>query len=210
MSGRVQKSKSHSTVIKDRERAALIKYVESRSIDSDMPCTRCFRAKVPCRFGEKSTRCRTCIAAKKPCDGVLVASTLQRLNSQQKEWDEKEEKAGEELLELHRQFERLQSQMVEAASRLSYIRKIRKKVREKQTEAFERGIQEVDREDGVLPDSDVLSALDTHEKFVVSDLQAVGLENELPWSAFGFGNDFADLGPLVGDAVVGSTSTTQG
>lgn len=75
MSGRVQKSKSHSTVIKDRERAALIEYVESRSIDSDMPCTRCFRAKVPCRFGEKSTRCRTCIAAKKPCDGVLVAST---------------------------------------------------------------------------------------------------------------------------------------
>ncbi|KAL0938241.1 uncharacterized protein CTRU02_207972 [Colletotrichum truncatum] len=40
-----------------------------------MPCTRCFRAKVPCRFGEKSTRCRTCIEAKKPCDGVLVAST---------------------------------------------------------------------------------------------------------------------------------------
>ncbi|KAF6796443.1 hypothetical protein CMUS01_15856 [Colletotrichum musicola] len=54
-----------------------------------MPCTRCFRAKVPCRFGEKSTRCRTCIVAKKSCDGVL-------------EWDEKEEKAGEELLELYR------------------------------------------------------------------------------------------------------------
>ncbi|KAL0941695.1 uncharacterized protein CTRU02_204458 [Colletotrichum truncatum] len=76
MSGRVRKTKSHLTVIKDRERAALIEYVESRSIASDMPCTRCFRAKVPCRFGEKSTRCRTCIEAKKPCDGVLVASTL--------------------------------------------------------------------------------------------------------------------------------------
>nr|XP_036575326.1 uncharacterized protein CTRU02_14756 [Colletotrichum truncatum]KAF6781879.1 hypothetical protein CTRU02_14756 [Colletotrichum truncatum] len=41
-----------------------------------MPCTRCFRAKVLCRFGEKSIRYRTCIEAKKPCDGVLVASTF--------------------------------------------------------------------------------------------------------------------------------------
>lgn len=122
---------------------------------------------------------------------------MQKLNSQQKEWDEKEEKAGEELLALHREFARLQSQMAEAASRLSRIRTIRKKVRERQTEAFERGMQEIDREDGVLPEGDLLSALDAHEKFVVSDLQAVGLENEPPWSAFGFGDDFADLGPLV-------------
>ncbi|KAH9226929.1 hypothetical protein K456DRAFT_58375 [Colletotrichum gloeosporioides 23] len=40
-----------------------------------MPCTCCFQAKVPCCFGEKLSRCRTCIKAKKPCDGVLVAST---------------------------------------------------------------------------------------------------------------------------------------
>ncbi|KAH9225135.1 hypothetical protein K456DRAFT_59700, partial [Colletotrichum gloeosporioides 23] len=27
--------------------------------------------KVPCRFGEKSSRCYMCIKVKKPCDGVL-------------------------------------------------------------------------------------------------------------------------------------------
>nr|XP_036575570.1 uncharacterized protein CTRU02_14489 [Colletotrichum truncatum]XP_036588020.1 uncharacterized protein CTRU02_02032 [Colletotrichum truncatum]KAF6782159.1 hypothetical protein CTRU02_14489 [Colletotrichum truncatum]KAF6799161.1 hypothetical protein CTRU02_02032 [Colletotrichum truncatum] len=128
-----------------------------------MPCTRCFRAKVPCRFGEKSTRCRTCIEAKKPCDGVLVAST-------RKEWDEKEEKAGEELFALHQEFARLQVQMADAAGRLKRIRTVRKMVRERQTEVFERGMQEVDREDGVLADDEVLPALDAYERFVVSDL----------------------------------------
>nr|XP_036575328.1 uncharacterized protein CTRU02_14758 [Colletotrichum truncatum]KAF6781881.1 hypothetical protein CTRU02_14758 [Colletotrichum truncatum] len=213
MSGRVRKTKSHLTMIKDRERAALIKYVESRSIASDMPCTRCFRAKVPYRFGEKSTRCRTCIEAKKPCDGVLVASTLQKLNSQQKEWDEKEEKAGEELFALHQEFARLQVQIADAAGRLKRIRTVRKMVRERQTEVFKRGMQEVDREDGVLADDEVLPALDAYERFVVSNLQAVGLGNDPPWSLFGFGDEFVGLGPLVdgaGAGSVGGSSATQG
>nr|XP_036576258.1 uncharacterized protein CTRU02_13793 [Colletotrichum truncatum]KAF6782967.1 hypothetical protein CTRU02_13793 [Colletotrichum truncatum] len=171
-----------------------------------MPCTRCFRAKVPCRFGEKSTRCRTCIEAKKPCDGVLVASTLQKLNSQQKEWDEKEEKAGEELFALHQEFARLQVQIADAAGRLKRIRTVRKMVRERQTEVFERGMQEVDNDE-------VLPALDAHERFVVSDLQAVGLGNDPPWSLFGFGDEFVGLGPLVdgaGAGSVGGSSATQG
>ncbi|KAL0939832.1 uncharacterized protein CTRU02_206442 [Colletotrichum truncatum] len=175
-------------MIKDRERAALIEYVESRSIASDMPCTRCFRAKVPCRFSEKSTRCRTCIEAKKPCDGVLVAST-------------------------HQEFARLQVQMADAAGRLKRIRTVRKMVRERQTEVFKRGIQEVDREDGVLADDEVLPALDAYERFVVSDLQAVGLGNDPPWSLFGFGDEFVGLGPLVdgaGAGSVGGSSATQG
>ncbi|OHW99507.1 hypothetical protein CSPAE12_01787 [Colletotrichum incanum] len=40
-----------------------------------MPYTRCFRAKTACRFSEGSSRYRSCIKAKKPCDSVLVAST---------------------------------------------------------------------------------------------------------------------------------------
>ncbi|KAK1837373.1 hypothetical protein CCHR01_20006, partial [Colletotrichum chrysophilum] len=133
---RVQKSKKKSVVteLKDREREALIEYVESRSLASDMP--------------------------------------LQKLNKQQKEWDEKEEKAGEELLALHQEFARLQTQMAEAASRLSRIRTTRKLVRERQAEAFERGMQEIDEEDGVLP------ALDAHEKWVVNDLQAAGVPSD--------------------------------
>ncbi|KAH9234144.1 hypothetical protein K456DRAFT_52484 [Colletotrichum gloeosporioides 23] len=159
-----------------------------------MPYTRCFRAKVPCRFSEKSSRCHTCIEAKKPCDGVLVASTLQKLNKQQKEWDEKEEKAGEELLALHQEFTRLQTQIAEAASRLSRIRKTRKLVRERQTKAFKRGMQEIDEEDGVLP------ALDAHERWVVNNLQFQGVENNPDWTGFGISEEFADLGPLLSGA----------
>ncbi|KAH9241119.1 hypothetical protein K456DRAFT_46145, partial [Colletotrichum gloeosporioides 23] len=101
-----------------------------------MPYTYCFQAKVPCRFSEKSSKCYICIKAKKPYNSVL---------------DEKEEKASEELLTLHQEFTRLQTQIAEAASRLSYIHKMRKLVREHQTEAFERGIQEINKEDSILP-----------------------------------------------------------
>nr|XP_036586921.1 uncharacterized protein CTRU02_03509 [Colletotrichum truncatum]KAF6797478.1 hypothetical protein CTRU02_03509 [Colletotrichum truncatum] len=138
-----------------------------------MPCTRCFRAKVPCRFSKKSTRCKTYIEAKKPCNGVLVAST-------RKEWDEKEEKAGKELFALHQEFARLQVQMADAAGRLKRIRTVRKMVRERQTEVFKHSMQEVDREDSVLADDEVLPALDAYERFVVSNLQAVGLGNDPP------------------------------
>ncbi|KAH9235550.1 hypothetical protein K456DRAFT_1834071 [Colletotrichum gloeosporioides 23] len=133
-----------------------------------MLCTCCFQAKVPYRFREKSSRYHTCVEAKKPCDSVLVASThsvitnsivVQKLNKQQKEWDEKEEKAGEELLALHQEF------APEAVSQLSCIQKTRKLVRERQTEAFERSMQEVDKEDDILP------VLDAHERWVVKDLQ---------------------------------------
>ncbi|KAL0934453.1 uncharacterized protein CTRU02_211252 [Colletotrichum truncatum] len=60
--------------------------------------------------------------------------------------------------------------MADAAGRLKRIRTVRKMVRERQTEVFERGMQEVDREDGVLADDEVLPALDAYERFVVSDL----------------------------------------
>ncbi|KAH9229105.1 hypothetical protein K456DRAFT_1923842, partial [Colletotrichum gloeosporioides 23] len=98
-----------------------------------IPYTCCFQAKVPCRFSEKLSRCHTYIKAKKPCDSVLVAST-------------------------YIEFTYLQTQIAEAASRLSCIHKMRKLVRERQTEAFEQGIQEIDEEDSVLP------ALDAHER----------------------------------------------
>ncbi|KAF6796481.1 hypothetical protein CMUS01_15846 [Colletotrichum musicola] len=103
--------------------------------------------------------------------------------------------------------------MADAAGRLKRIRTVRKMVRERQTEVFERGMQEVDREDGVLADDEVLPALDAHERFVVSDLQAVGLGNDPPWSLFGFGDEFVGLGPLVdgaGAGSVGGSSATQG
>ncbi|OHW97239.1 hypothetical protein CSPAE12_04085 [Colletotrichum incanum] len=177
--------------IKDRERLALLEFIEARSVVADMPCTRCFRAKTACRFGEGSSRCRSCIEAKKPCDGVLVASTLQKLNAQQKEWDEKEEAAGEELLRLHEELARLQSLMATAAGRLSRIRKTRKLVRERQAETFRRGMQEVDESDALE------SALDAHERGMVEELQFMQVPNDVDWSLYGLGDEFSDLGPLV-------------
>ncbi|KAL0943511.1 uncharacterized protein CTRU02_201398 [Colletotrichum truncatum] len=76
MLGRVRKTKSYLTIIKDRKKAMLIKYVKSRSIASDMPYTRYFYTKVPYRFSKKSIRYKTCIEAKKPYNGILVASTF--------------------------------------------------------------------------------------------------------------------------------------
>ncbi|OHW99350.1 hypothetical protein CSPAE12_01936 [Colletotrichum incanum] len=58
-----------------------------------MPYTCCFRAKTAYRFSEGSSYCQSYIKAKKPCNSVL-----------QKEWDKKEEAAGEELLRLHKEL----------------------------------------------------------------------------------------------------------
>nr|XP_036575832.1 uncharacterized protein CTRU02_14242 [Colletotrichum truncatum]KAF6782465.1 hypothetical protein CTRU02_14242 [Colletotrichum truncatum] len=164
-----------------------------------MPCTRCFRAKRACQFAEGANRCQLCAQHKKPCDGLVVASTLSKLNSQRKEWDEKEEEAGEEVLRIHEELARLQSDMALAVSRLSRIRQIRKKVVERQKETFARGMQELDAEDGLL------SVLDAHEAGVVGDLRFLGVPNDPSWSSFGVGEEFADLGPLVGDPAGSST-----
>ncbi|KZL87392.1 hypothetical protein CI238_13187 [Colletotrichum incanum] len=88
----------------------LLEFIKACSVVADMPYTCCFRAKTACCFGEGSSRCRSCIKAKKPCDSVL-----------QKEWDKKEEAAGEELLRLHEELARLQSLIATAAGRLSRI-----------------------------------------------------------------------------------------
>ncbi|KZL63097.1 hypothetical protein CI238_13033 [Colletotrichum incanum] len=85
-----------------------------------MPYTRCFRAKTVCRFGEGSSRYRSCIKAKKPCDSVLVAST-----------HKKEEAAGKELLRLHEELAQLQSLIATAAGRLSRIQKTQKLIRKR-------------------------------------------------------------------------------
>ncbi|CCF44382.1 hypothetical protein CH063_13814 [Colletotrichum higginsianum] len=117
--------------------------------------------------------------------------SVQRLNAQQREWDEKEEKAGEELLKLHEELARLQSLMATAAGRLARIRKTRKLVRDRQAETFRRGMKEIDESDALE------SALGAHERGVVEELQFMGVSNDVDWSSFGLGDDFSGLGPLV-------------
>ncbi|KAK2738513.1 hypothetical protein CKAH01_18757 [Colletotrichum kahawae] len=128
-----------------------------------MPCTRCFRAKRTCRIAEGAKACQGYKNLKRPCDGLVVTSSRKFV-------EEKEEQASDTLLGLHEKLARVQAEVAEAAGRLSRIRAIRKKVKERYVETFSRGMQE-------LEEDDVLPTLDAHESGVVSDLQFQGVEN---------------------------------
>ncbi|KAI0388177.1 hypothetical protein F5Y17DRAFT_453887 [Xylariaceae sp. FL0594] len=157
-----------------------------------MPCTYCFRNNLSssCRISDKSSRCLACIRRGRPCDGVLVASSLSRILDQQQKLEVEEEEASESLLSLHEQLTQLQSQLALAAGRLSRIRKIRAKVKERGDELFQRGMVELDREDGILP------ALSSHKSHLATDLRDMGVPNDVHWTALGLGDDFAEVGPL--------------
>lgn len=188
---RVQKSRKAS------ERDSLFDRLRSRPHSAaDMPCSYCFKNQKQCQFSEKSARCLECIRRGRSCDGVLVASTLTRLESQRKKLESEEEKAEDDLLEL-------QQKLSEAVSRLSRIRKIRKRVVAKSDEALERGLAEADVEDGIVP------ALTAHEQWVAQDLSALGVPDNFDWSSVGL-SEFSDVGPLLGDAAAAGPSETLG
>jgi hypothetical protein len=116
---------------------------------------------------------------------------VKKLVAQQRKLDADEEEAGDEVIQLQAKMSALQSQLADAASRLARIRRIRKKTKERSSELFRRGIQELDSEDGVLP------ALEAHEHWVVEDIQALGVPNDVDWEALGLGSEFQDVGPLL-------------
>ena len=70
MSGRVSKAKHPKTT----EAGSLAEYIQKNG-DLIMPCSRCFRLKLPCQAKEeKSNRCGNCVDAKVVCDGAGVAT----------------------------------------------------------------------------------------------------------------------------------------
>lgn len=186
-------SGSSAPARKTLERLALLEFVKKNGRAADMPCTPCWKNKTTCVMSEeRSNRCLECIRhPTRKCDGVLVASSLRKVLDQQQKLEKEEEEASDDLLALHEKMAELQSSLAAAAGRLSRIRKIRARAKAKGSELFQRGMEELDKEDGLLP------ALDSHEHFVVEDLQSMGVSNEVDWSSLGFGSDFVDLGPLV-------------
>jgi hypothetical protein len=102
-----------------------------------------------------------------------------------------EGEAEDALLDLQSKLVELQSQLSDAVGRLARIRRIKRSVRERGAQASDRVMEELDKEDGVLP------ALEAHERHVVGDLQALGVPNEVDWSSLGIG-DFDGMGPLLG------------
>ncbi|KAH7269077.1 uncharacterized protein BKA55DRAFT_547737 [Fusarium redolens] len=131
-----------------------------------MPCTRCFRAGTgeKCLISPDSSRCSEYMRKRKPCNGTQVASSLSILMKQEKKLEVDEDEASDDLLKLYEEMAALQSRLAAAAGRLSYIRKIRARVKEKRSEAMHRGLQEVKKEDGIL------SILDAYKDAVVRDL----------------------------------------
>ncbi|KAF4463893.1 hypothetical protein FALBO_9280 [Fusarium albosuccineum] len=182
-SGRVTKPAKSQ---KSSERSSLHRFAELNSCPAAMPCTYCFKHKVDCCFDDsgRSDRCKECIRRGRSCD-------VNKLVEQQEKLEAEEEEAGDRVLVLHTQLAELQSSLAEAVSRLQRIRKIKKKVKERGADLFERGMQELDQEDNILP------ALDSHEDWVVRDLHSLGVPNEVDWSGLGLGDGFGDVGLLV-------------
>jgi hypothetical protein len=180
-----------TTVRKTRERSSLVRLISRLGVPATMPCTYCFKRKLECKMIEKSSRCQRCAQARKQCDGVLVAGSLEKLLAHHEKLDAEEDKANLDLLQLHEKMTEIQSQLSTAVGRLARIRKIRNHVKGKSLELAERGMLELDKEDKILP------ALDSHEHYVVDDIQSMGVPNDVDWASFGLGEEFAELGPLV-------------
>lgn len=136
-----------------RARLALAADVESRGSVTEMPCTRCFRNNLACIMSEGSSRCSECIRVARSCDGTFVASSLTKLAQQQKKLEDEEQEAEEALF-------LIQTQLSTALNRLARLRRMKKVVKEKRSEAFRRGMKELDE-------------VDAAEQWVQDDLQSL-------------------------------------
>ena len=95
---------------------------------------------------EDSKRCARCVELGRSCDGTLVASTLSRLSSAHRKLENDEQEAEEALFVL-------QTQLAAALSRLNRVRRMKRVVKEKRSEAFRRGMKELDDEAAAAPPS---------------------------------------------------------
>ncbi|KAH7010865.1 uncharacterized protein B0I36DRAFT_300220 [Microdochium trichocladiopsis] len=140
-----------------------------------MPCTRCFRAGsgMSCRMAADSNRCERCIRDKKQCDGVAVASSLSRVLQTQRELEKDEDAAEEEIFALQEEMNRLQQNLGLSLARLRRIRTLKRNAESRGKELFQRGMIELDREDGILP------ALDAHELELTSELVSMEVPPDL-------------------------------
>lgn len=172
MSGRIEKSKSAKT----RARLALADHIAESGETTEMPCTRCFRQNLACVMHEDSSRCSECVRVGRSCDGTFVASTLTKLLSQQKKIEAEEAEAEEALFIL-------QTQMSTALNRLARLRRMKKVAKEKSSEAFRRGMQELDSEDRIAP----AESIARQEEYCRDELlQATGVAvDDFDWSSVG-------------------------
>jgi hypothetical protein len=182
MAGRVTKSQHPKT----KEGSKLSEYIALYR-DRTMPCSRCFRQKLPCvTKGDQSSCCGNCVDAKVICDGAGVASyrasfgsslvasadrVLVTRNMKECKKLEKEEQEAEEALE-------------KAMARLAWIRKMKRRLKQQGDELFARGMQSLeDAED---------SAAVQAESLAISDVQSLGAVDLTDWASI-----FADVPSVV-------------
>jgi hypothetical protein len=210
MSGRIEKGYNEiSKSKKSCERAVLASLIDESGVDADMPCTYCFKNNKACRMNGDSSRCSECVRRGRSCDGVLVASSryvlssmlsgirltlapVGRLMESRKKLLSDEEDAQEALFVL-------QQQLSTAVNRLSRIRRIRKRVEERSKELVQRGMQELDEEDGVS------RSLESEDRFIVQHLQDLGAPGDADWATFGLGDALLDPSLLAGPGSGGET-----
>lgn len=131
---------------------------------------------------------------------MLNCFLVTRLLEQQKKLEADEEAAGNALIGLQAQLSVLQTQVSEAVSRLARIRRMRNKVKERSSELFRRGMQEVE-------DLDELERLETEERqgAEAGSLDAAQLPPDvldtIDWNSLSFSAGF--------DAVVGESSSAN-
>lgn len=128
---------------------------------------------------------------------------MEKLIVQQKKLVEEEENADKQILLLHGEMTRIQADLSAALGRIQRIRKIRSRVQHKARTEIARGMQELDKEDEIVP------ALDAHEHYLLEDAHFMGVTPETDLNSLGLGLDFSDLGPLF-PVSAGETSLSGG
>uniref|UniRef100_A0A8H7N3S5 Uncharacterized protein n=1 Tax=Bionectria ochroleuca TaxID=29856 RepID=A0A8H7N3S5_BIOOC len=161
---------------KTRERVLLATAIQTFGLPADMPYTPCFKAKKECFIlpGGRSSRCDECTRSGRRCDGVLVASNLEKLITQRKKLAEEESDVDKKILLLHQQITQLQSDLSAALGRVQRIRKVRGRIESKARQEIQHGLQELDKEEQSSSDQ-VLSFLDTSERHTLEEVQFSGL-----------------------------------
>ncbi len=159
----------------------------SDSLDDIMPCTPCFRLKTRCVMSEGSPRCSACVRRARPCDGVFVGASLTRATSVLSKIERQEDDAEEALALAQEKALKAHREATEALARLTRLRKQKRLLRAREKELFDRGMQELDEEDGIaevnadLPD---FSSIDVAhlESEAVGNALSVGAMDAIDWS----------------------------
>ena len=185
MSGRIEKSRPPSK--KTEERHRLVALIDSFGVDI-MPCSFCESRHLRCQMMEGVSRCKECVRRGRSCDGVFVASSIQKVLAAEERLKLEEEQTEEKLLAA-------QQALNEAVARLLRIRKQRASLKTRGVDLAKRCASSLDE----------LDAQEQAEAEAAIDVQAGGAMDVVDWSAVfhadpSLGLDFPGETPQVPSA----------